>query len=52
MYTAVVFLPLLAAIIAGLFGRKIGDKGAQFVTCAAVGLSALLYLLFKRNDWI
>jgi NADH-quinone oxidoreductase subunit L len=42
MYTAVVFLPLFAAIIAGFFGRKIGDKGAQFVTCAAVGISGLL----------
>ncbi len=42
MYTAVVFLPLLAAFIAGFFGRKIGDKGAQIVTCGAVGLSALL----------
>ncbi len=42
MYTAVVFLPLLAAVIAGFFGRKIGDRGAQFVTCAAVGVSALL----------
>ncbi|MTJ84118.1 MAG: NADH-quinone oxidoreductase subunit L [Telmatospirillum sp.] len=42
MYTAIVFLPLLASVIAGLFGRVIGDRGAQFVTCAAVGLSALL----------
>jgi NADH-quinone oxidoreductase subunit L len=39
---AAVFLPLLAAIIAGFFGRWIGDRGAQLVTCAAVGLAALL----------
>jgi len=42
MYSAVVFLPLLGAIIAGFFGRKIGDKGAQIVTSGLVGLSALL----------
>jgi NADH-quinone oxidoreductase subunit L len=39
---AVVFLPLLAAIIAGFFGRVIGDRGAQLVTCGALLLSAVL----------
>ena len=33
---AVVFLPLLAAIIAGFFGRAIGDRGSQLVTCGAL----------------
>ena len=42
MYVAAVFLPLLAAVIAGLFGRVIGDRGAQLVTCGALILSALL----------
>ena len=42
MYAAVVFLPLLGAIIAGFFGRKIGDKASQFVTSGLLGLSALL----------
>ena len=37
-----VFLPLLAAIIAGLFGRWVGDRGAQLVTCGALVLSAVL----------
>ncbi len=45
MYAAVVFLPLLGSIIAGFFGRKIGDRGSQIVTCAGVGLSALLSVL-------
>src|SRR5262249_7714261 len=36
-----VFLPLAAAIVAGLFGRWLGDRGAQLVTCAALCLSAL-----------
>jgi NADH-quinone oxidoreductase subunit L len=37
----VVFFPLLGAIIAGLFGRWIGDRGAQLVTCGGLILSAL-----------
>jgi NADH-quinone oxidoreductase subunit L len=39
--TGVVFLPLLGAIIAGVFGRVIGDRGAQLVTCGGLILSAL-----------
>ncbi len=39
--TGVVFFPLLGAIIAGLFGRAIGDRGAQLVTCGGLILSAL-----------
>lgn len=42
MYVAAVFLPLIGAIVAGLFGRWIGDRGAQVVTCGLVGLSAIL----------
>ena len=42
MYQIIVFGPLLAAIIAGLFGHRLGDKGAQAVTCGALVLSALL----------
>ena len=36
-----VFPPLLAFLVAGLFGRQIGDKGCQFITCAAVIMAAL-----------
>jgi NADH-quinone oxidoreductase subunit L len=46
---AVVFLPLLAAIIAGFFGRAIGDRGAQLVTCGALLLSAVLSLFLFRD---
>jgi len=38
---AAVFLPLIGSIIAGFFGRWIGDRGAQLVTCLAMALSAL-----------
>jgi NADH-quinone oxidoreductase subunit L len=39
--TGVVFFPLLGALVAGLFGRAIGDRGAQLVTCGGLILSAL-----------
>ena len=49
LYKAVVFLPLLGAIIAGLFGRFVGNRGAQLVTCTLVGLPALLSaVIFKE----
>jgi NADH-quinone oxidoreductase subunit L len=41
----VVFLPLLAAAIAGFFGRVIGDRGSQVVTCGALILSAIFGIL-------
>ncbi len=39
---AIVVLPLVAAIIAGLFGRIIGRTGAHTVTIAAVAVSFVL----------
>lgn len=46
-----VFPPLVAFLIAGLFGRAIGDKGAQFVTCAGVLIAAgmSLVLFYQVN---
>jgi NADH-quinone oxidoreductase subunit L len=45
----VVFLPLLAAAIAGFSGRVIGDRGAQLVTCGALCLSAVLGILLFQD---
>ncbi len=45
MAALVVFLPLLAAAIAGFFGRVIGDRGSQIVTCGALVLSAIFGIL-------
>ncbi len=38
----IVLLPLLAAAIAGMFCRVIGDRPAQIVTCAALLIAAAL----------
>jgi NADH-quinone oxidoreductase subunit L len=32
MYQAIVFLPLLGFLIAGLFGTSIGAKASEYVT--------------------
>ncbi|MGI9433747.1 MAG: NADH-quinone oxidoreductase subunit L, partial [Geminicoccaceae bacterium] len=45
MHTAVVFLPLFGAIIAGLFGRLIGERWSQLVTCGFMTISAVLAIV-------
>ncbi len=42
MYQAIVFFPLLGALIAGLFGRLIGDRSAELITSGLLIISALL----------
>ena len=42
MYSAIVFLPLIGALVAGLFGRVIGHRVAELVTTTLVVISAIL----------
>ena len=42
MYNAIVFLPLIGALIAGFFGRAIGAKASEYVTCGLLTISAIL----------
>ncbi|MBT8422447.1 MAG: NADH-quinone oxidoreductase subunit L [Gammaproteobacteria bacterium] len=48
IYLTVVLSPLIAAVVAGLFGRQIGRKGAHTITILGVGIACLLslYTLF------
>ncbi|HUK02002.1 MAG TPA: NADH-quinone oxidoreductase subunit L [Steroidobacteraceae bacterium] len=49
---AIPLLPLVAAVIAGLFGRLIGRVGAHCLTIAAVGISCVLSLsVLKAIYW-
>lgn len=48
----VVFSPLLAAILAGLFGKVIGRAGAHTVTIAAVGISFFVSLWIAKQMFI
>jgi NADH-quinone oxidoreductase subunit L len=42
MEISILFLPLVASIIAGFFGKYIGDRNSEFVTSGLVSISALL----------
>ncbi|MHC5653516.1 NADH-quinone oxidoreductase subunit L [Stappia sp.] len=42
MYQAILFLPLIGFLIAGLFGRAIGAKASEYVTSGLLILAALL----------
>ena len=42
IYTAIVLLPLLGALIAGLFGRLIGPRPSEIVTTLFLGIAAVL----------
>ena len=55
MEKLIVFLPLLAAIISGFFGKMIGNKTSQILTSLFVSISALLsiYVFYDviNNDY-
>ena len=42
MYILILFLPLLSAFISGLFGRKIGAKGAGIFTSSCITLTIII----------
>ena len=42
MYHAIVFLPLVGALLAGLFGRQLGPKLSEGITTGLLAFSALL----------
>ncbi len=42
MFSAIVFLPLLGFLTAGVFGRWLGPRGAQIVTCVPIVIAAIL----------
>jgi NADH-quinone oxidoreductase subunit L len=52
LVTVLVFAPLLGAIIAGLFGRRIGDRVSQSVTTGLLFFAcALAWVTFSQVIW-
>lgn len=45
MYLSIIILPLLGSIVSGFFGRKVGVKGAQIITCSNVIITTILAIL-------
>ena len=56
MEYAIVFLPLLSSVVSGFFGKKIGIKTSQLLSCLLVSFSAIisLFIFYKvfNNDYI
>ena len=48
MYLTIIILPLLASIISGLFGRKVGISGSHVIACSSI----LLTTVFAINAFI
>ncbi len=46
---AIILAPLIGAIVAGLFGSRIGRKGAHTVTIAGVAVSCVLSMLIFKH---
>ena len=45
----ILFLPLVASFVSGFFGKFIGDKGSQIITCLFVSISAILsFVIFYK----
>ncbi|WP_019906845.1 NADH-quinone oxidoreductase subunit L [Methylobacterium sp. 77] len=42
MYHAIVFFPLIGALLAGLFGRQLGPRVCEYITTGFLAFSALL----------
>jgi len=49
VYLGIVLAPLVASIIAGLFGRQIGRAGAHWVTIIGVAISFVLSLMVFKD---
>jgi len=49
IHLTIVLAPLAAAIIAGLFGQRIGRAGAHWITIVAVGISFVLSVMVLKD---
>lgn len=45
MYLTVIILPLLASIVSGLFGRKVGVSGSHLIACSSILLTTILAII-------
>jgi len=51
-HLTIVLAPLAAAVVAGLFGKRIGRAGAHWATILAVGLSFVLSVLVLKDLYL
>ena len=46
MEISILFLPLIASIISGFFGKYIGDRNSEILTSVFVSISAFYLFLY------
>jgi len=49
MEYTIVFLPLIAAIISGFFGKQIGERSSEIITSLFVSISSILSIVIFYN---
>ena len=49
MELSILFLPLVASIISGFFGKYIGDRNSEIITSVLVTISALISIFVLYN---
>ena len=49
MEISLLFLPLIASIISGFFGKYIGDRASEIITSLFISISAILSLILFYN---
>ena len=53
LYSSIVFLPLVGAILTGLFGKTIGARKSELITSILVAISALLsWYVLLNVGWV
>jgi NADH-ubiquinone oxidoreductase chain 5 len=45
MYLTLIILPLIGSLISGFFGRKVGTKGAQYITSISIFIITILSVI-------
>lgn len=45
MYLAIIIFPLIGSIASGFFGRKVGIRGSQLITCSCVIITTILAIV-------
>ncbi|WP_299812643.1 NADH-quinone oxidoreductase subunit L [uncultured Roseibium sp.] len=51
MYSAILFLPLIGFLIAGLFGRSLGAKACEYITSSLLVVTAVLSWITFCGFW-
>ena len=49
MYTAIVFLPLIGFLIAGIFGRQLGPRPSELITTILLFIAAAFVAIFETG---